>query len=219
MSHWEKEQERLLKLWEEVGAEDSENEQLEQEAASGSEAEENNSERSTNSDTEQEIDEEDILHLSEATTCTSNDIYMGKDGVTKWSKTCGNLAVKTRAGRIKLDKTGNHHTGVSQHLKASFKIAFMIAKQKKSHTFGEELITPCVLKATQMILGEDAEQKMKSISLLNNTVKRRIDDIAADIKSQIINKVKLSPFFVISCDESTDIANCAQLIVYIRYIG
>ncbi|CAH1957480.1 unnamed protein product [Acanthoscelides obtectus] len=55
MSHWEKEQERLLKLWEAVGAEDSENEQLEQEAASGSEAEENNSERSTNSDTEQEI--------------------------------------------------------------------------------------------------------------------------------------------------------------------
>ncbi|CAH1955162.1 unnamed protein product [Acanthoscelides obtectus] len=90
MPHWEKEQERLLKLWEE----------LEQEAASGSEAEENNSERSTNSDTEQEIDEENILHMSEATTCTSNDIYMGKDGVTKWSKTCENLAVKTRAENI-----------------------------------------------------------------------------------------------------------------------
>lgn len=35
----------------------------------------------------------------------------------------------------------------------------------------------------------------------------------------VINKVKLSPFFAISCDESTDIVNCAQLIVYVRYIG
>ncbi|CAG5037744.1 unnamed protein product [Parnassius apollo] len=121
--------------------------------------------------------------------------------------------------RMRLDKSGSYHTGVSQHLKASFEIAFMIAKQKKPHTIGEELIKPCVLKATQIILGEDAEQKMKSISLSNNTVKRRIDDIAADIKAQIINKVKLSPFFAISCDESTDIVNCAQLIVYVRYIG
>ncbi|XP_068993482.1 zinc finger BED domain-containing protein 5-like [Neodiprion pinetum] len=121
--------------------------------------------------------------------------------------------------RMKLDKSGSYHKGVSQHVKASFEIAYLIAKQKKPHTIGEELIKPCVLKATQIILGEESEQKMKSISLSNNTVKRRIDDIAADIKSQIINKLKLSPFFAISCDESTDITNCAQLIVYVRYIS
>ncbi|CAH2001737.1 unnamed protein product [Acanthoscelides obtectus] len=95
----------------------------------------------------------------------------------------------------------------------------MIAKQKKLHTIGEELMKPCVLKATQIILGEDAEQKMKSTSLSNNTVNRRVVDIAADIKSQITKKVKLSPFFAISCNKSTDIVNCAQSIVYVRYIG
>ncbi|CAH2015467.1 unnamed protein product [Acanthoscelides obtectus] len=99
--------------------------------------------------------------------------------------------------RMRLDKSGSYHSGVSQHLKGSFEIAFMIATQKKPHIIGEELMKPCVLKATQIILGEGAEQEMKSISLSNNTVK------------QIINKVNLSPFFAISCDES-DIVNCAQ---------
>ncbi|CAH1980374.1 unnamed protein product [Acanthoscelides obtectus] len=86
--------------------------------------------------------------------------------------------------RMRLDKSGSYHTGVSQQLKASFEIA----KQKKPHIIGEELIKPYFLKATQIILGEDAEQKVKSISLSNNTVKRRIDVIGADIKSQVRNK-------------------------------
>ncbi|CAH1988833.1 unnamed protein product [Acanthoscelides obtectus] len=75
---------------------------------------------------------------------------------------------------MRLDKSGSYHTGVSQHLKASFEIAFIIVKQKKPHTI---------------------------------------------VKSQIINEVKLSPFFAISCDESTDIVNWAPLIVYVRYMG
>ncbi|CAH1976063.1 unnamed protein product [Acanthoscelides obtectus] len=34
--------------------------------------------------------------------------------------------------RMRLDKSGSYHTGVSQHLKASFEIAFMIAKAKET---------------------------------------------------------------------------------------
>nr|CAI5824380.1 unnamed protein product [Callosobruchus analis] len=98
---------------------------------------------------------------------------------------------------MRLDQSGSYHTSVSQYLKASFEIAFIIAKQKKKH-----------ILATEIILGVDTEQKIKFISLLNNTV-----------KSQIINRVKLSPFFAINCDESADIVTCAQLIVYVRHIG
>ncbi|CAH1985128.1 unnamed protein product [Acanthoscelides obtectus] len=58
--------------------------------------------------------------------------------------------------RMRLAKSGSYHT-------ASFEIAFMIAKQKKSYTIREELVRPCVLKATQIILGEDAEQKLKPV--------------------------------------------------------
>nr|CAI5839086.1 unnamed protein product [Callosobruchus analis] len=41
-----------------------------------------------------------------------------------------------------------------QHFKASFEIAFMIAKQKEPHTIDQELIKPCVLKPTQIILAD-----------------------------------------------------------------
>lgn len=34
--------------------------------------------------------------------------------------------------RMRLDKSGSYHAGVSKHLKASFEIALLIAKQKKT---------------------------------------------------------------------------------------
>ncbi|CAH1974794.1 unnamed protein product [Acanthoscelides obtectus] len=58
------------------------------------------------------------------------------------------LVLKTEGKITQADETGSYHTCVSQHLKASFGMAFMIAKQKKPHTIGEELIKPCILKAT-----------------------------------------------------------------------
>ncbi|CAG9832451.1 unnamed protein product [Diabrotica balteata] len=42
--------------------------------------------------------------------------------------------------------------------------------------------------------------------------------MAEDIQNQIVDAVKQSPFFAIQLDESTDIAQCSQLIVYVRYI-
>ncbi|CAH1998375.1 unnamed protein product [Acanthoscelides obtectus] len=61
--------------------------------------------------------------------------------------------------RMRLNKSESYHTGVSQHLKASFEIAFMIVKQEKPDTISEELIKSCVLKATQLILGKMQSKK------------------------------------------------------------
>ncbi|XP_046681621.1 LOW QUALITY PROTEIN: protein ZBED8-like [Homalodisca vitripennis] len=52
----------------------------------------------------------------------------------------------------------------------------------------------------------------------DNIVKRRIDDMAKDIKNQVVDAIKKSPFFAIRLDESTDIAQCSHLLVYVRYI-
>ena len=59
---------------------------------------------------------------------------------------------------------------------------------------------------------------MKQVSLSNNTVKNRIDDMASDIKSQLIAKIKALPVFEIQLDESVNIANLSQLMVFVRYI-
>lgn len=76
---------------------------------------------------------------------------------------------------MRLDKSGFYHADKFDRI---CEIAFMIANQKKPHTISGQ--NPCVVKATQIILGEDAEQKMKWFSFSNITINRRINDIAAD---------------------------------------
>ena len=60
--------------------------------------------------------------------------------------------------------------------------------------------------------------KLAIIPLSNNTVHRRICDMSEDIITQNVVAIKQSPWHCIQLDESTDIASCAQLIVWVRYI-
>ena len=55
-------------------------------------------------------------------------------------------------------------------LHASYLIFLQIAKTKKLYTIGEELIKPCILFASEQILGPEAARKFESIPLSNNTV-------------------------------------------------
>ena len=50
-------------------------------------------------------------------------------------------------------------------------------------------------------------------------VKSRIVDMSSSIKDAVIMKAKRSPFFAIQLDESTDVQNLSQLLVFIRFIG
>lgn len=120
--------------------------------------------------------------------------------------------------RMKLDSTGDFRKETAKIVEASYELALLIAKAKKAHTIGEILVKPCMLTAAKIVLGDSCEQKLSKVSLSDNTVKRRIDDLADNIKSQVITKVKASPLFSIQCDETTDLAQCCQLIVYCRFV-
>ena len=102
-------------------------------------------------------------------------------------------------------------------LHASYLISLQIAKTRKPYTIGEELIKPCILSAAEEIFGPETARKFKGIPLSNNTVQRRIEDIAMDIEQQVVKEVKKSPYFDIQLDESTDVSNCAILLCFVRY--
>ncbi|CAH0546966.1 unnamed protein product [Brassicogethes aeneus] len=120
--------------------------------------------------------------------------------------------------RMKLDNTGEFSQVNQKVVEASYEFALLIAKEKKPHTLGETLIKPCLLKAADVLLDSRSKTKLSQISLSNNTVKRRTHEMAEDIKLQTVETFRKSPFFAIQCEESTDIAQCCQLMVYVRFI-
>ncbi|XP_068205374.1 protein FAM200C-like [Palaemon carinicauda] len=59
---------------------------------------------------------------------------------------------------------------------------------------------------------------MRAISLSNDTVSSRILDMSDEIMLQVVAAVRSSPVYSLQLDESTDVASCSQLIVYVRYL-
>ena len=97
-------------------------------------------------------------------------------------------------------------------------MANRIAKAKKPFTIGEELILPAAKDICRELLGEAAVKKVAQVPLSASTVTRRIEDIAEDTETQLLERIKKSPWFAIQVDESTDIDNKAILLVYVRYL-
>ena len=103
-------------------------------------------------------------------------------------------------------------------LEAAYRIAFRIGRSKKPHTIGEELIKPCLIEATTLLLGREKANKLEEISLSNDTVKKRISEMSQDILLEVVEEIRSSPIFSLQLDKSTDVSSCAHLLVYARYI-
>ena len=88
----------------------------------------------------------------------------------------------------------------------------------KAHTVGESLVMPAAKILVKNIIGVEAAAKLETVSLSNNMVKDRIEEMSIDITDQVISFVKDSKFgFLMEPHESTDITSNAQLLVYVRY--
>ncbi|XP_015428833.1 PREDICTED: SCAN domain-containing protein 3-like [Dufourea novaeangliae] len=103
-------------------------------------------------------------------------------------------------------------------LRASYLVANRIAKAKKPFTVGEELILPSTKDICRELLGEAAVEKIAHVPLSASTVTRRIEEIAEDIETQLLERINTSPWYALQVDESTDIDNKAILLVYVRYL-
>ncbi len=75
----------------------------------------------------------------------------------------------------------------------------------------------CIEDVCMEVLGKPATMKVARVPLSGDTITQRIHDMAHDVEDQLIGQIKLAKYFSLQLDESTDIANLAILMVYVRF--
>ena len=102
-------------------------------------------------------------------------------------------------------------------LEASYRVAYRIAKEKKPHTIGERLIKPCAIEMVELVCGVEQKRKLEKIALSNDTIRCRISDMSQNILNQVADEIRASKARIsLQLDESTDVSNCAYLLVCCR---
>lgn len=101
---------------------------------------------------------------------------------------------------------------------ASYLISLRIAQSGKPHTIGESLVLPAIKDAVEVMFGERSLKEVESIPLSNNTVARRIDEMAEWVENQLIHRIQIGGLFALQLDESTDVQGLSQLLIFIRFI-
>ncbi|XP_045103937.1 SCAN domain-containing protein 3-like [Portunus trituberculatus] len=110
-------------------------------------------------------------------------------------------------------------TGMQQATLASYLVSWRIARTKKPYTIGEKLIKPAALDLVQTTNGNEFAKKIEHVPLLHDTVKKLIQSMSCNIKSQVIAAIKESGQFSLWLYESTDLSDDTQLMTYVRYQG
>ena len=99
----------------------------------------------------------------------------------------------------------------------SYNISLMIAKSGEPHTIVEAILIPAISEVIRTVLHKPQLDIIKKISLSNNTVQRKIDEMAQDIEDPLCGYLKISRI-CIQLDESTLPGNEALLLEYVRFI-
>ncbi|CAM4590106.1 unnamed protein product [Lepidochelys olivacea] len=104
-------------------------------------------------------------------------------------------------------------------LEASYRMSYRVAKASEVHTMAESLIGPCIKDVVHCMLREKAAKRIDMIPLSNNMLSQRIKDMSNNVETTIVHRVKNSPYYAIQLDESTDVANLAILLLFVRYVN
>lgn len=100
-------------------------------------------------------------------------------------------------------------------VEASYRVSLLIAKAWKLRTIGENLILPAVKQVVKTMFGEKSSKELNTISLSDNTVCRRINEMADNVKEQLVSKVLDCCYYDLHLNKSADIVNQANIIIII----
>ena len=96
---------------------------------------------------------------------------------------------------------------------ASYEMALQLAKKEKPFTDGEEILKPALEIAARMLAAKQVVTKLKDLSLSNNIMTRRVEDLSENVRKQVAFHAFNCKFFSLAMDESTDKSNTAPLTV------
>ena len=107
-------------------------------------------------------------------------------------------------------------TANAKTLKQSYLVSEILAKVGAPQVYGEKLVKPAMLACASEVLGKDAAFALNKISLSNDTIARRQDEMASFLEEKIVEILRKTKFSL-QTDEST-IHSQAILLVYFRFI-
>jgi len=79
-------------------------------------------------------------------------------------------------------------------LKASYEVSLLVAQNMKAHTIAESLVLTAAKLLVRDLIGEKDVAKLDSVSLSNDTAKRRIREMSVDIADPGTEEIKASKF-------------------------
>lgn len=111
-------------------------------------------------------------------------------------------------------------TGQQRANECSLKIAWILAQHKKTFSDGT-VVKECLNAAAETLLEgkqkDDLCEKIKQVPLSATTTTRKSEILAEDVLVQLNEAVQSAACISLAIDESTDVTDNAQLLVYVRF--
>ena len=100
------------------------------------------------------------------------------------------------------------------YVRASFLVSKLIASTGRPFSEGE-FVKQCLITVAGELIPEKVDA-FNSVSLSASTITRTIEEMADNVHSQLQKQSKQFVYFSLALDESTDVQDTAQLLVFIR---